>query len=150
MLSSGIFPSPLTGECRQMHRLVFIHIYNTHTYSRGDDCADEHTTGSLPFCPWFNHLTPAPPPPLLLHPTFQIFIQRHFSIFSPALHHFIQLTPYLFTPSLIFHSHPAASRLIHKQHHSLQRQKLGVRGGCIWREGCPYWFTDCSTLRAPW
>lgn len=35
------------------------------------------------------------------------------------------LHPYLLTPSLIFHSHSAALRLIHKQHHSLQQQKVG-------------------------
>lgn len=32
---------------------------------------------------------------------------------------------YLLAHSLIFHSHSAAPRLIHKQHHSLQQQKEG-------------------------
>lgn len=42
---------------------------------------NEHTIGSLTFCRWFNHLTPPPPqPPLLLHPTFPIFIHHLFSI----------------------------------------------------------------------
>lgn len=89
----------------------------------------EPATRSLKFCPWFNHLTPPP----TNHLCCSILPFRFsFSIFSPFLPSSAPFhsahTPYLVTPSLIFHSHPAAPRLIHKQHHSLQQQKPGVWG----------------------
>lgn len=108
-----------------MHTLLFIHIRETVVVK-------EPATGSLTFCAWFNHLTPPP----TNHLCCSILPFRFsFSIFSPFLPSSAPFhsahTPYLVTPSLIFHSHPAAPRLIHKQHHSLQQQKPWVGGGGI-------------------
>lgn len=106
-----------------------------------------NTTAQLPLRYLFTsiHFYHLPPPTqhLLTAPTPLIFIQHLSFIFLTlafaAFHS--TCTPICFARSLIFHSHSAAPRLIHKQHHSLQQQKEGRGEGGL-EGGLPlltYW-----------
>lgn len=83
----------------------------------------------IPFISITQHITSATSLAHYLPPTLVIFIQHRSSSCLPCfavLHS--AWTPICSLPLLFFHSHSAALSLIHKQYHSLQRQKVGRKG----------------------
>lgn len=101
------------------------------------------------FYPPPGHLRHVPQPPT--HPC-DFHSPSFLSLSSILCCTSFSLHPCLLTPSLIFHSHSAALRLIHKQHHSLQRQKV-ERGGEGGMEGglplLTYWLLHAEGSLKP-
>lgn len=101
------------------------------------------------FYPPPGHLRHVPQPPT--HPC-DFHSPSFLSLSSILCRTSFSLHPCLLTPSLIFHSHSAALRLIHKQHHSLQRQKV-ERGGEGGMEGglplLTYWLLHAEGSLKP-